>query len=160
MKKRLCLLLICLALFCGAGFTWAEGATENTPSAEAPALEDGVYYAKFKTDSSMFHVNEAYEGKGILTVEGGVMTIHISLGSKNIVNLFPGKAEDARLEGAQLLEPTVDTVQYSDGYVEDVYGFDVPVPALDQDFDLALIGTKGVWYDHVVCVTDPEPAGE
>ena len=83
MKKVLCLLLIGLMLFCGAGFAWAEG--------------------------------------------------------------------------AELLQPTVDTVQYSDGYVEDVYGFDVPVPALDQDFDLAIIGTKGVWYDHVVSVTAPEP---
>ena len=151
MRKVLCLLLICLMCICGIGFAWAE-------EPEASALADGVYYAKFKTDSSMFRVNEAYEGKGTLTVEGGEMTIHISLNSKKIVNLFPGKAEDAKLEGAELLEPTVDTVQYSDGYVEEVYGFDVPVPALDQDFDLALIGTKGTWYDHVVSVTDPEPA--
>ena len=153
MRKGLCLLLICLMCICGIGFAWAEGATEA-----APALEDGVYYAKFKTDSSMFHVNESCDGKGTLTVEDGVMTIHISLVSKSIVNLFPGKAEDAKLEGAELLQPTVDTVRYSDGYVEEVYGFDVPVPALDQEFDLALIGTKGVWYDHVVCVTNPEPA--
>ena len=152
MKKSLCLLLICLMCLCGIGFAWAES------ESAAPALEDGIYYADFKTDSSMFHVNESCEGKGTLTVEDGVMTIHISLGSKNIVNLFPGKAEDAKLEGAELLQPTVDTVQYSDGYVEDVYGFDVPVPALDQDFDLAIIGTKGVWYDHVVSVTNPEPA--
>ena len=114
MRKFLCLLLVCL--FCGAGFAWAES--------EAPALADGTYSAEFKTDSSMFHVNEAYDGKGILTVADGVMTIHVSLVSKSIVNLFPGKAEDAKLEGAQWLEPTVDTVQYSDGYVEDVYGFD------------------------------------
>ena len=160
MKKNLCLLLVCLVWLCGVGFAWAEGAAQSAPSAELEpsALADGIYYAKFKTDSSMFHVNEACDGKGILTVEDGVMTIHISLVSKSIVNLFPGKAEDARLEDAQILAPTVDTVQYSDGYVEEVYGFDVPVPALDQDFDLAIIGTKGVWYDHVVRVTNPEPA--
>ena len=148
MRKVLCLLLACLMCACSVGFAWAE----------SEPLADGVYYARFKTDSSMFSVNEACEGRGTLTVEGGVMTIHISLNSKKIVNLFPGKAEDAALEGAQLLEPTVDTVRYSDGYEEEVYGFDVPVPALDQDFDLALIGTKGKWYDHVVSVTDPEPA--
>ena len=153
MRKALCLLLICLVCACCAGFACAEGAAET-----APALADGVYYARFKTDSSMFHVNESCDGKGTLTVEDGVMTIHVSLVSKSIVNLFPGKAEDAQAEGAQVLEPTVDTVRYSDGYVEEVYGFDVPVPALDQEFDLALIGTKGVWYDHVVSVTDPEPA--
>ena len=154
MKKVLCLLLVWLVCVCGAGFAWAEGAEETAPS----ALADGIYYARFKTDSSMFRVNESCDGKGILTVEDGAMTIHISLVSKSIVNLFPGKAEDAKLEGAELLQPTVDPVRYSDGYEEEVYGFDVPVPALDQDFDLALIGTKGVWYDHVVCVTNPEPA--
>ena len=36
-----------------------------------------------------------------------------------------------------------------------IYGFDVPVPALDKEFDLALIGKKGTWYDHKVSVTNP-----
>ena len=27
-------------------------------------------------------------------------------------------------------------------------------------FDLALVGTKGTWYDHKVSVSNPEPAGE
>ena len=31
------------------------------------------------------------------------MTIHISLGSKNIVNLFPGTAKEAQKKGAKLL---------------------------------------------------------
>ena len=120
-------------------------------------LEDGVYSADFETDSSMFHVNEACDGKGTLTVKDGKASIHISLTSKNIVNLFYGLAEDAQKDGAELLEPVVDTVTYSDGMTEEVYGFDVPVPALDEEFDLALIGTKGVWYDHKVKVTNPEP---
>ena len=38
---------------------------------------------------------------------------------------------------------------------EEVYGFDVPVPVLETEFDLALIGTKGKWYDHKVSVSDP-----
>lgn len=126
-------------------------------SAKAP-IEDGTYTAEFQTDSSMFHVNEANEGKGTLTVENGKMTIHISLVSKNIVNLFPGTAEDAQKKGAKLLEPTTDEVTYSDGTTEEVYGFDVPVPALDEEFDLALIGTKGTWYDHKVSVTNPVKA--
>ena len=83
------------------------------------------------------------------------MTIHISLTSKNIVNLYPGLAEDAVKEGAELLIPTEDTVTYSDGTTEVVNGFDVPVPALDEEFDLALIGTKGKWYDHKVSVSNP-----
>ncbi len=118
-------------------------------------LEDGTYEAEFKTDSGMFHVNEANDGKGVLTVKDGQMFIHISLTSKNIVNLFVGKAADAKKDGAELLQPTTDTVTYDDGTTEEVNGFDVPVKALDKDFDLALIGTKGKWYDHTVSVTNP-----
>ena len=137
-------------------------AEEETPAAEeaGPALADGVYTAEFDTDSSMFHANEACDGKGTLTVEDGKMTIHVSLASTSIVNLFPGLAEDAQKDGAELLQPTTDTVTYSDGLSEEVYGFDIPVPALDTEFDVALIGKKGVWYDHKVSVTDPVPAAE
>ena len=123
---------------------------------EAAPLEDGVYSAEFDTDSSMFHVNESNEGRGVLTVKDGKMTIHVSLASKGILNLFPGLAEDAQKEGAQLLEPTEDTVTYSDGMSEEVNGFDIPVPALDEEFDVALIGKKGKWYDHKVSVSDPQ----
>ena len=138
--------------------------TESTETAETVSTEtaqdkaqlpDGVYTAEFSTDSSMFHVSEACDGKGTLTVKDGVMTIHISLGSKKILNLYPGLAEDAAKDGAVLLEPTTDTVTYSDGMTEEVYGFDVPVPAIGEEFDLALIGTKGKWYDHKVKVSDP-----
>lgn len=132
----------------------ADPAMESADRAEAE-LPDGIYTAEFKTDSGMFHINEACDGKGTLTVENGRMTIHISLASKNIVNLYPGLAEDAKKDGAKLLSPTEDTVTYSDGMTEEVYGFDVPVPALEQEFDLALIGTKGKWYDHKVSVSDP-----
>ena len=107
----------------------------------------------------MFHVNEANEGRGILTVKDGKMTIHVSLASKGILNLFAGTAEDAKKEGANLLEPTTDTVTYSDGMSEEVYGFDIPVPVLDEEFDVALIGKKGKWYDHKVSVTDPQKEG-
>ena len=129
-------------------------AASNSDTTDA-VLEDGTYEAEFKTDSGMFHVNEANDGKGVLTVKDGQMSIHISLTSKNIVNLFVGKAADAKKDGAELLQPTTDTVTYDDGTTEEVNGFDVPVKALDKDFDLALIGTKGKWYDHTVSVTNP-----
>ena len=131
-----------------------KGKTEKgTETASKTDLPDGTYEAEFSTDSSMFHVNEAKGGKGELTVKDGKMTIHISLASKNIVNLFPGLASDAEKDGAKLLEPTTDKIDYDDGTSEEVYGFDVPVPALDEEFDLALIGTKAKWYDHKVKVT-------
>ena len=142
--------------------------TESTETAETVSTEtaqdkaqlpDGVYTAEFSSDSSMFHVSEACDGKGTLTVKDGVMTIHISLGSKKILNLYPGLAEDAAKDGAVLLEPTTDTVTYSDGMTEEVYGFDVPVPVIGEEFDLALIGTKGKWYDHKVKVSDPVAEG-
>ena len=133
----------------------SEGAKADD-TAKGDVLEDGVYTAEFETDSSMFHVNEANDGKGELTVKDGKMTLHVSLASKNIVNLFVGVSEDAKKDGAELLEPTTDTVTYSDGMTEEVYGFDIPVPAIDEEFDVALIGTKDKWYDHKVKVTNPE----
>ena len=90
-----------------------QDATESTKKAEKTekiALSDGTYTAEFTTDSSMFHVNDAYDNKGTLTVKDGKATIHI------------------------------------------------PVPVLDEEFDLALIGTKGKWYDHKVKVSNATPA--
>ena len=132
----------------------SEAASES--AASALALEDGTYTAEFDTDSSMFHVNEASDGKGTLTVEDGQMTLHISLQSKKIVNLYVGMAADAPDHEADWLQPTTDTVTYSDGTSEEVYGFDVPVEALDTDFQLAILGTKGKWYDHTVSVRNVE----
>ena len=135
-----------------------DAAISEESEETAGTLEDGTYEAEFDTDSGMFHVNEANDGKGILTVKDGKMTIHISLVSKNIVNLYVGKAADAQKDGAELLQPTTDTITYDDGSTEEVYGFDVPVKALDETFDLALVGTKGKWYDHEVSVSDPVKA--
>ena len=134
----------------------SEAASESAAASSARALEDGTYTAEFDTDSSMFHVNEASDGKGKLTVEDGQMTLHISLQSKKIVNLYVGMAADAPDHEADWLQPTTDTVTYSDGTSEEVYGFDVPVEALDTDFQLAILGTKGKWYDHTVSVRNVE----
>ena len=130
------------------------GSAMLSSTSKSEALADGTYSAKFDTDSGMFHVNEAYDGRGTLTVKGGKMTLHIVMPSQNIVNLFLGTAEDAQKDGAKLIQPATEEVTYSDGSKEEVYAFDVPVEALDQEFDLALIGTKGKWYDHKVSVSD------
>ena len=145
MKKKVIVLLWAVILCC----TLAAGCGKKN------TLADGTYTADFNTDSSMFHVNEAYDGKGILTVENGQMTIHVSMPTKNIVNLYLVSAEDAQKDGAELIQPVTDTVTYSDGTTEEVNGFDVPVPVIDEEFDLALIGKKGVWYDHKVSVSNP-----
>lgn len=152
MKKTLALVLA-LMLALGCMLALAEAAE----APEAGALADGEYTATFTTDHSMFHVNEMYDDKGTLTVKDGEMTIHVTLVSKNIVNLFVGLAEDAEKEGAALLEPTTDTVDYGDGTTGDVYGFDIPVPVIGEEFDCALLGKKGKWYDHKVMVSDPQP---
>lgn len=170
------LLALLLLTGCGAGQNAAPETTaamvettlateETTPATEPElteqaagiALADGVYLADFETDSSMFHANEACDGKGTLTVRDGQMTLHVSLASTNIVNLFVGTAEQAQQDGAVWLEHTLDTVTYSDGLSDEVNGFDVPVAAVGQEFDLAILGKKGVWYDHRVSVRNPVP---
>ncbi len=151
-KLRLSRILLYVVLAVAMLMTAGCGGTEK---AADPGIADGTYVATFKSDSTMFHVSEANQDRGILTVKDGKMTIHVSLQSKKIVNLYPGPAEDAQKEGAELLEPTIDKVIYSDGYEDEVYGYDIPVPALDEEFDVALIGTHGNWYDHKVIVSDP-----
>ncbi len=132
------------------------GLTVSSAAANDTELKDGTYLAKFDTDSSMFHVNEVCDGKGTLTVKNGEMTLHLVMPSKGVVSLFLGSAKDAQKDGAKLIEPTVEEVKYSDGTTEEVNAFDVPVPYLSKEFDLALIGTKGKWYDHKVTVSEPE----
>lgn len=64
-------------------------------------IEDGTYTAEFKTDSSMFHVNDAYDDKGTLTVKDGKMTIHISLDIKKYcksVSWYNKRCQEKRSE--------------------------------------------------------------
>ena len=130
-------------------------------SEEAKAsLEDGTYVVSFVSDHSMFHVNDANNDKGILTVKDGEMTVHVSLQSKKIVKLFYGNKEDAQKEGAELIEPSNDLIDYGDGYTSEVYGFDVPVPYLDEPFEVSILGTHGNWYTHNVTVSDPVPGND
>ena len=166
------LLLAAALTGCGAASSTASSAAGSEAASSvassaaaasetaAAALPDGVYTAEFDTDSGMFHANEACDGKGTLTVENGTMTFHVSLASKKIVNLYVGMAADAEANKADWLLPTTDTVTYSDGTSEEVYGYDIPVAAVDEDFQLALLGTKGKWYDHTVSIRNAEPKTE
>ena len=153
---------------CGTSSTAPSAVSSEAPSSaassaasevtETAALPDGVYTAEFDTDSGMFHANEACDGKGTLTVKDGKMTFHVSLVSKKIVNLYVGMAADAEAHEGDWLQPTTDVVNYSDGTSDEVYGFDIPVKALDEDFQLAILGSKGKWYDHTVRVANAQPA--
>ena len=164
------LLLAAALTGCGAASSTASSAAGSEAASSAAssaasetaaaALPDGVYTADLDTDSGMFHANEACDGKGTLTVENGTMTFHVSLASKKIVNLYVGMAADADANKADWLLPTTDTVTYSDGTSEEVYGYDIPVAAVDEDFRLALLGTKGKWYDHTVSIRNAEPKAE
>ena len=138
----------------------AASSAASVQAQSAPALADGVYQASFSTDSSMFHANEACDGKGVLTVQNGQMSIYVTLAGKGIVNLFPGTAEDAQKPGAEWLQPTLETVHYSDGTTDEANAFLIPVPYLDEEFDVALVGKKGTWYDHKVSVSDPQPLAD
>ena len=161
-------LALSLLVGCGASSTASSAASSAASSeaassvassaAETAALPDGVYAAEFDTDSSMFHANEANDSKGTLTVKDGQMTFHVSLVSKKIVNLYVGMAADAEAHEGDWLQPTTDVVNYSDGTSDEVYGFDIPVKALDEDFQLAILGSKGKWYDHTVRVANAQPA--
>lgn len=168
MKKFLS--IVCAGVLAAAltACTAAPAASQSTAASSAasvqaqsaPALADGVYQASFSTDSSMFHANEACDGKGVLTVQNGQMSIYVTLAGKGIVNLFPGTAEDAQKPGAEWLQPTLETVHYSDGTTDEANAFLIPVPYLDEEFDVALVGKKSTWYDHKVSVSDPQPLAD
>lgn len=168
MKKFLS--IVCAGVLAAAltACTAAPAASQSTAASSAasvqaqsaPALADGVYQASFSTDSSMFHANEACDGKGVLTVQNGQMSIYVTLAGKGIVNLFPGTAEDAQKPGAEWLQPTLETVHYSNGTTDEANAFLIPVPYLDEEFDVALVGKKGTWYDHKVSVSDPQPLAD
>ena len=152
-------MVLLFAVFALTGCGGAADSSEENP-AEAAGLADGTYVVNFVTDHAMFHVNDFNNDKGILTVENGQMTVHVSLQSKKIVNVFYGTKEDAQKEGAEMVPRTVDTIDYGDGYTEDVYGFDIPVPYLDEPYVVSIIGTHDNWYQHEVTVSDPVPGAD
>lgn len=126
-------------------------------SKDLSVLEDGKYSAKFETDSGMFKINETKEGRGVLTVKDGKMTMEIVLSGDGIVGLYEGLADDAKNDEKNRINYSVVTVTYDDGSEEEVNSFVIDVPVLDEEFDLALIGKKNKWYDHKVIVSDAKP---
>lgn len=186
MKKRilsfLCIAAMTASVFSGCGSNdntttakseTAESTTEESSSAvseeteeaEDPAaqpftalLEDGVYTADVDTDSSMFHINETCEGKCTLVVQDGAITAHLILGGTGILYLYQGSKEEAQADKDNLIDHTVESVTYSDGITEDVFAFDVPVPVLDEEFPVAIIGEHDNWYDHTVIISNPVSA--
>lgn len=145
-----------------------EDASEDTQEAEAETeevavkldLEDGQYLVEFDTDSTMFHVNETMNGKAVLTVENGLGTVHLLMPSKNVLNLYLGLVEDVEANEDKWIQPCTEEVTYEDGLTDEVYAYDVPVSVIGEEFDLALIGKKKVWYDHKVSVSNPQPVTE
>ena len=87
-------------------------------AAETAALPDGVYTAEFDTDSSMFHANEACDGKGTLTVADGKMTATIVWSSPNYDYML------------------VDGEKYLPTNTEGNSTFEIPVAALDTALDV------------------------
>lgn len=136
----------------------ADASVEARQNAESAKLdlEDGAYMVDFDTDSSMFHVNEVMNGKAVLTVKDGEGIVHLVMPSKNVLNLYKGLIADVEENEADWISPTVETVTYEDGMEEEVFAFDVLVDVIGEEFDLALIGKKAVWYDHKVSVSNPE----
>ena len=85
MKKKLLVLVLSAVMAvgmmsgCGAKSDTSDTKAKTAESSSAKEeeteeqteceLEDGTYTAEFKTDSGMFHVNEANDGCGTLTVK-------------------------------------------------------------------------------------------
>ena len=147
---------LCACLFavgCGPG---------SAGDAAQPAkidLEPGTYTAQFTSDRmSMVHLNEVCDGRCTLTVDDdGNATAHLIMPSTSIRELFVGTKDDAQKPGAALIEAQEEKVTYDDGYKETVSAFDLPVPVVDEEFDMALVGKKGNWYDRKVKLTDVQP---
>ncbi len=159
MRTRKIALFLALMLLVTVSVIALPAFAEESKAEPAPALADGVYAATFTTDSpETFAIHPYLRNIGMLTVKDGQMNLHVTLMSKSIVNLYLGLKEEAEKEDAVLLMATEDTVDHKDGTEpEAVFGFDVPVAFIGQEFDLALRGEDGTWEDHKVIVTNPLP---
>lgn len=163
------LLLLCLsaALIYGGGCSKSDrrddvdSMSSATPfNSSVVDLTDGIWSVDFASDSPMFRLNETCGGKAELTVVGCRGSLQLVMPSQNFVSVFVGRAQDAaNASGLALIKPTTRDVLYPDGLTETVNVFDIPLPVLGQEFDLAIIGKKGVWYDHHVSVSNPVYVG-
>ena len=144
-----------VAVSASASVASTTASASSSAAQGAASLTEGVYTVDVDTDSSMFHINESKNGKGELTVSPDGMSVHMTLASTRITNLYVGTADQAKTDPDGVIQPTTDKVTYSDGVEEEVFGFDVPVPALNEEFAVAILGEKGNWYDHKVTVSNP-----
>ena len=143
-----------------AGSEAASSVASSAAASEtaAAALPDGVYTAEFDTDSGMFHANEACDGKGTLTVEKRHDDLprqpRFQRRSSTCMSAWPQTPTPTKPTGC-CPPPTPSPTPTAPP--KEVYGYDIPVAAVDEDFQLALLGTKGKWYDHTVSIRNAEP---
>ena len=155
MKKILIAALAACAL---VACLFAVGCGDKGAEPAVCDLETGTYSVDFESDRmSMFHLNEICEGKATLIVQDGAMTVHLIMPSQNIVGLYLGTADEAKNDPNGVIEASQEDVVFPDGWEETVNAFDLPVPVLDEPFSVALIGTKGTWYDHTVTLSNAVP---
>jgi hypothetical protein len=120
--------------------------------------ENVMYKEAMKYTNSWFYY---YDVPYFDSVTGGLCAsvlrhVHLKDGREGCfaADLFLASASD-KLDKVQ---STASLIRIKDdGTTEEVYGFDIPVPAIGEEFDLANIGTKGKWYDHKVSVQNPVP---
>lgn len=102
-------------------------------------IADGTYTIEVTSSSSMFRVVDAQ-----LTAAGGEMTAVLTLSGTGYEKLYMGTGEEA-------LADTDDKGIY---FVEDaqgMYTYEVPVPALDQETEVAAWSIrKQTWYDRIL----------
>ncbi|MFR7743934.1 MAG: hypothetical protein ACLU3I_12065 [Acutalibacteraceae bacterium] len=72
----------------------------------------------------------------------------------------PASRKTRKRKGPSCSSPPPTPLPIPTASSDEVFGFDIPVPTLDEEFDLALIGKKGTWYDHKVSVSNPVPVEE
>ena len=107
----------------------------------------------------MFRANPVDFGRGVLSVSGGNMNLRVRLSGSGIVAVFLGSAEDAlRAEKkgkSAVIRPESEKVAYPDGLSESVSVFTIPVKKIGEEFEISILGKKGIWYSHSACVSDP-----
>lgn len=142
-KKGLALLLA-MAFFSGCGAEESRKITEDIQKESlqpvyGSALEDGKYFIDVDSSSSMFRVVSA-----VLTVEGGEMTVAMTLSAHGYLRLFLGTGEEA------LHAEESEFYYFAEG-ADGAYTYTIPVEALNREFDCAAWSiNREKWYDRVL----------
>ncbi len=139
----LCALTICVLFAgCAAGGTaTATGGQEPAQAAPiyADQIKEGTYAIEVSSSSAMFRVVDAQ-----LTVKDGKMSAVLTLSGTGYLKLYMGTGEEA-------LKDTDDHCIYYIENGEGKYTYEVPVEALNTDFDCAAWSiNKEKWYDRVL----------